>query len=120
MEAVARLPADIRPEEHRPQQLEIPRSPLAVAAAAARPQGPGLAAPPPHPEAASGSRPTFEHEPAPIRPEPGPPATTEPRPERRPGPSPPAAQPRAPAGEPERPRPGEHARPAERAEEPSA
>ena len=61
IEAAARPSAETRPEDHRPQHLEIPRSPV-IARASASPGGApghGRAAPPAHPDGHEAFRPTF-------------------------------------------------------------
>ena len=57
IEARAHVSANVRPEEHRPQRLEIPR------ATEPRSQNRSLVAPPPHPEPHQNFRPTFANEP---------------------------------------------------------
>jgi WXXGXW repeat (2 copies) len=98
MEAQGRIPANVRPEEHRPQRIELPRSPIA-AARGPHPQGATPAGLPPHPEAHQAFRPTFEREPALIRANPGP-RHEEPRPGPARPEAHPAAQPRPPHNEP--------------------
>ncbi len=68
LESQARMQPNVRPQEHPPQRLEMPRSPV-VAASAPRIQGQALAAPPPHPAPAQhpNFQPTFAREPATIR-----------------------------------------------------
>ena len=61
VEAAARIPANVRPEQHAPKQLEIPRSPVA-SSAEPRAQNRGMASPPPHPEPHQAFRPTLAGE----------------------------------------------------------
>ena len=69
VENQARVPSNIRPEDHRPQHLEIARSPVA---SEPRAQGQPAAVPPRHPEGHQASRPTFQgqahREPQPAQP----------------------------------------------------
>ena len=113
VETQARTPADLRPEEHRPQHLELPRSPVA-ARPASRPgvQDRSAAVPPQHPEGHQAFRPTFQGQPH-REPRPGP---SQPEVHRDAKPRSPhdEPRPRTGAGEPHKepkPKDGEHTRP---------
>jgi hypothetical protein len=58
VESAARMPANTRPEDHRPQQLHIPRAPQ-TAATEPRSQNRELKSPPAHPEGHQSFRPTM-------------------------------------------------------------
>ena len=60
-EAAARRPANVRPEDHRPHQIPIARSPIVAAGAGHKPQGPNpVAASPAHPEQHHQARPALQ------------------------------------------------------------
>jgi hypothetical protein len=59
VESAARMPANVRAENHRPQQLQIPRAPQ-TASAEPRAQNRELKAPPAHPEAHQSFAPKFQ------------------------------------------------------------
>jgi hypothetical protein len=103
-EFAERIPANVRPEQHAPRRIEIPRSPVA-AAQTPRYQATELARPPAHPEQHAAFRPHYEAAPAVRRFEP--PRAPQGREPARPHPEPGREEGRKPHEEPRAGRSGE-------------